>query len=195
MKRPDRTGVLPMTELELPADFRAFHEHYRRKYLAWAELYLRNRRDAEEAVDAAFEEIYLKWDKLLRHENPTAYAWLIAKHRTKDYERARRGRESTIDCAAFETRAVRHAVDPIGELEVSLALYEAIRALPERQHDVIVMQFCLGYGTSETADLLGITPAGVRSTARYAKHRLREALGLDHEDHDDNEESADDRAH
>ncbi|MFI0820765.1 sigma factor-like helix-turn-helix DNA-binding protein [Streptomyces sp. NPDC021098] len=49
------------------------------------------------------------------------------------------------------------------------------------QHDVIVLRYCLGHTITETADILGITEPGVRSTARYAKRRLKEALGLDKE--------------
>ncbi|MFC4466890.1 hypothetical protein ACFPH6_20565 [Streptomyces xiangluensis] len=46
-----------------------------------------------------------------------------------------------------------------------------------------------GHSAREAADHLGITPAAVRSTARYARHRLQEALRLDKEGH------ADDVAH
>ncbi|MFF8785230.1 hypothetical protein [Streptomyces sp. NPDC015125] len=47
---------------------------------------------------------------------------------------------------------------------------------------MIVLQYCLGYGIKETANILGVTPAGVRSTTRYARHRLQRALGLEKEE-------------
>ncbi|WP_342671146.1 RNA polymerase sigma factor [Streptomyces chattanoogensis] len=74
---------------------------------------------------------------------------------------------------------MRDAVDKIGELEEGLHIYAAIRALPERQHDTIVLLYCLGYSVGEAADILGVSQAGVRSTARYARHRLREILDTD----------------
>lgn len=102
---------------------------------------------------------------------------------------ARARRPDLIGTAVFETTALLEAVDPIGELEQSLGLFHAIRCLPERQQDVVVLLYCRDYTTAEVADHLGITEAGVRSTARYAKRRLREALGLEKEG------SADDLTH
>ncbi|WP_190025139.1 RNA polymerase sigma factor [Streptomyces hiroshimensis] len=163
----------------LPADYRAFHELYRGIYIHWAELYLRHRHDAEEAVDQAFEELYLAWHEVLSQESPNAYAWAVVRHRTVDTARARGRRPAVIDTAAFETTALHHALDPIGELEHSLAVYDAIHALPERQHDVIVLLHVLGHSTREVASIMGITPAGVRSAARFARHRLQHSLGLD----------------
>lgn len=174
--RPRRVTILSGG---LPADFRAFHQLKRPAYVRWAELYLGNRHDAEEAADHAFEQLLWAWPQVLAKENPPAYAWAVLKHRTADLARARKRRAVVIDTAAFETRALHNAVDPIGELEESLSIYQAIRGLPERQHDVIVLRYCLGHTTAETADILGITEPGVRSTARYAKRRLMEALGLE----------------
>lgn len=175
MKQPgSRTGALPMTEL--PADFRAFHQLYRGRYIQWAELYLRSRAEAEDAVDAAFEQLYLAWATVLRQRNPNAYAWKVVKNRTIDHARARGRRATVVDTAAFEAAAVRHAIDPIGELEEVLPIYQAIEELPARQHDVIVLR-CLDCPWKEIADLLGISEAAVRSTARYARRRLEEALG------------------
>ncbi|MDT0309260.1 sigma-70 family RNA polymerase sigma factor [Streptomyces sp. DSM 44917] len=169
-------GVAPLAPL--PADFRAFHQLYRPAYVRWAELYLGGRADAEEAVDRAFEQLAADWAEVLRLECPAGYAWTLLKHRTIDAARARGRRPVAMDTAAFETHALHTAVDPIGELEESLSIYQAIRELPERQHDVIVLRYCMGYSTVETADILGISVPGVRSTARYARHRLKEALGL-----------------
>jgi RNA polymerase sigma-70 factor (ECF subfamily) len=172
-----RTRVAPLSPL--PADFRAFHQLYRPAYVRWAELYLGTRVDAEEAVDRTFEQLAADWDEVLRLDSPAGYAWTALKHRTIDAARARGRRPVVVDTAVFETRALHTAVDPIGELEESLSIYQAIRELPERQHDVIVLLYCIGYTTAETADILGISVPGVRSTARYARHRLKEALGLD----------------
>ncbi|WP_234320448.1 sigma-70 family RNA polymerase sigma factor [Streptomyces sp. SBT349] len=170
------TGVAPLSPL--PADFRAFHQLYRPAYVRWAELYLGGRAVAEEAVDRAFERLAAEWGDVLRLDSPASYAWSVLKDHTVDAARASGRRPVVMDTAAFETQALHTAVDPIGELEESLGIYQAIRELPERQHDVIVLRYCIGYSTAETADILGISVPGVRSTARYARHRLKEALGL-----------------
>ncbi|MFF3489691.1 sigma-70 family RNA polymerase sigma factor [Streptomyces sp. NPDC002701] len=163
---------------ELPLDFEAFHRMHRPVYVRWARMYLQNRADAEEAVDCAFEQLLVSWPSVLAKESPAAYAWQVMKHRTVDAARARGRREALIDTNAFETTALRQAVDPIGQLEESISLYQAICALPERQQDVVVLLHSHGLSPSEAADHLGITPASVRSTARHARRRLRQALGL-----------------
>lgn len=176
-ERSRHTGVVTLPGL--PADFRAFHQLYRAVYVQWAELHLESRHDAEEAVDLAFEQLAIAWTHVLSQPVPEAYAWKVVKNRTIDAARARNRRPVVTDLAAFETQVLRHTADPIGELEHSLSIYQAINALPERQCDVIVLRYCLGYDTATTARILGITEAGVRSTARYAKHRLRQTLGLE----------------
>jgi RNA polymerase sigma-70 factor (ECF subfamily) len=80
--------------------------------------------------------------------------------------------------AAFETVALGQAVDPIGQFEESLHLYQAIGQLPPRQMDVVLLQFSHGYSVEEVASALGITPACVRSTVRHAKRRLQHAYGV-----------------
>lgn len=163
----------------LPVDFRAFHQLYRAGYIRYAELHLKSRADAEEAVDLAFEQLMLCWQTVLRQPVPEAYAWRVVKNRTTDHARARGRRPVVVDVAAFETHSLRHSLDPIGELEESLTLYQAVGELPDRQRDVMLLRYALGYETKETARLMGITEAGVRSTTRHARRRLRQAFGLE----------------
>ncbi|MEU4212740.1 sigma-70 family RNA polymerase sigma factor [Streptomyces sp. NPDC026206] len=184
--RPRPSGVTALPGLPgLPADFRAFHQLYRGRYVQWAELHLRSRADAEEAVDHAFEQLIRTWPDVLAQPVPEAYAWKVVKNRTVDLARARGRRPVLVDVAAFETAALRDAIDPIGELVESLALYQAVAALPDRQRDVMVLRFSLGLSTRETAGTLGITEAGVRSTVRHARRRLRQTFGSEEGEDDD----------
>ncbi|MBH5335797.1 sigma-70 family RNA polymerase sigma factor [Streptomyces pactum] len=162
--------------MELPADFRAFHELHRKAYVHRAETILNNRADAEEAVDTAFEQLARCWPRVLRMENPAAFAWAVMKNRALDLARARRRRPYVLEAAAFEAVALRDAVDPIGQFEESLSLCQAVRDLPERQQDVIILLYFRGYSPAETALHLGITAAGVRSIARSARRALHQAL-------------------
>ncbi|MEU7260786.1 sigma-70 family RNA polymerase sigma factor [Streptomyces rimosus] len=176
---PGAPGTHTLANFGLPADFRAFHQLYRAGYIRYAELHLESRADAEEAVDLAFEQLMLAWQTVLRQPVPEAYAWRVVKNRTIDHARARGRRPVVVDVAAFETLSLRHALDPISELEESLTLYQTLASLPERQRDVMLLRYALGYATKETARLMGITEAGVRSTIRYALRRLRQAFDLE----------------
>ncbi|WOT40605.1 sigma factor-like helix-turn-helix DNA-binding protein [Streptomyces coeruleorubidus] len=51
--------------------------------------------------------------------------------------------------------------------------------LPERQFDVMVVQYALGFPTKKTALVMGVCEATVRSTRRAAKRRLAADLGLE----------------
>ncbi|MGJ5748580.1 sigma-70 family RNA polymerase sigma factor [Streptomyces puniciscabiei] len=63
-------------------------------------------------------------------------------------------------------------------MESRIGLYEAIARLPERQFDVVLLHYILGYDFGKTAKLMGIRQATVRSLCRHAKERLALDLGL-----------------
>jgi RNA polymerase sigma-70 factor (ECF subfamily) len=90
-----------------------------------------------------------------------------------------------MDNAVFESLSLGKGGDPIGALEDRISLFGAIAQLPDRQRDVIVLRYCLDCSVAHTAITLGITEAGVRSTDRYARHRLREILLPEKEGHHD----------
>ncbi|WP_326615366.1 sigma-70 family RNA polymerase sigma factor (plasmid) [Streptomyces scopuliridis] len=176
-RTPLKHGVTPMTG-QLPLDLSAFHQMHRPRYIAYAETFLHNRDDAEEVADDTFLQLWTKWEQVLASENPAAYAWGILRNKIADHAKARKRRPS-LDEAAFDTAALRQAVDPIGQVTESLAVFRAMRMLTDRQLDVMVMVYLHGLTPGEVGDALGISPPTVRSTARHARRRLREILGPD----------------
>lgn len=177
----DEHSLSSMTRI--PLDFSAFHRQHRAVYVRWARRYLGSHADAEDAVDQAIEQLLAVWPKVLTTASPAGYAWRVMQNRTYDFARARGRRSKLVETLAFETEALRDAVDPIGELEDSLAMARAVAALSERQRDVIFLRYYEDYSAAQIADHLGITEAGVRSTERYARRRLREALTEEREEH------------
>lgn len=176
-----RPGTEPMTQQppDIYLSFTAFHQMNRACYIHYAETFLHNRHDAEEAVDAAFEQLLRIWEKVLLTENVAAYAWTLMRNKVTDHNRARKRRPPLLDDEAFNTLALRDAVDPYGQITESLALLRAMRQLTERQLDVMVMTYLHGLTASEVADALGMKSATVRSTIRHALRRLRNILGPD----------------
>ena len=97
-------------------------------------------------------------------ENPAGYAWMVLRNCTIDVHR--RGRRALpLEMTAFETASLVGTADPIGQFGESSTLVAAIRELPPRQMDVMVLRYLLDYTDAQVAEELGITPAGVRSTA------------------------------
>lgn len=161
-----------------PLDFQDFHRRNRGAYVRWAGVVLGSRADAEDAVDEAMLELLSKWPDVARKPSPEAYAWTVVKSRTIDAARARSRRPEAVDLTAFDALAVHTAEDPTDQLLTNMTIQKAVGQLPERQYDVFVLRFSLGYSTRHTADLLAISEATVRSTVRDAKRRLARTLGV-----------------
>ncbi|MFE2914215.1 RNA polymerase sigma factor [Kitasatospora indigofera] len=150
----------------------AFHQQFRTRYLNWAYLRLGSDADAEEAVDATFDNLTDKWGQMLEMENLNGYAWKILRHRVFDQARARGRRESPMDAASFDAAMTRQSQDPFADLAEAMVAFHEIRSLPERQRDVMELCACLEYTTEEAAELMGVERATVRSLKRQARQRL-----------------------
>ncbi|MEU6175816.1 sigma-70 family RNA polymerase sigma factor [Streptantibioticus parmotrematis] len=84
---------------ELPNFFEEFFKERQKRFLSYALSTLRDRRDAEEAVMQAGEKMYAKWERIMAHPNPEAFAYTILHGVVIDYYR----------------RALRHVEDPVAE--------------------------------------------------------------------------------
>ncbi|MGW2814080.1 RNA polymerase sigma factor [Streptomyces sp. NPDC001415] len=183
----------------MPPAFWAFHALYHEPYLEYTRIQLGDDEAARDLVDGTFIYLAVVWGTVAKKENIGSYAWVLLKERV--------WAELTIkgkDPAAAETlafaRAVRAATGPIldsfrvqfrqqiTELEDTLGLFGAMSRLPERQFDVMVLQFALDFDTKTTALVMGICEATVRSTRRTAKRRLAADLRLDVDEDTDDEE-------
>jgi DNA-directed RNA polymerase specialized sigma24 family protein len=71
----------------LPRDFEGFFIAWQKKFLIYADSRLRSREDAEDVVLRAAERIHSKWDRILAHENPVAFAFYILQRLIIDYWR------------------------------------------------------------------------------------------------------------
>ncbi|MGX2993782.1 sigma-70 family RNA polymerase sigma factor [Streptomyces sp. JNUCC 64] len=178
-RKPVTHDVPPVPRAVPPLDFSAFHQMHRPAYLRYARTFLRDRTEAEEAVDATFERLLTKWDQILSSDNPDGYAWVVLRNQVADHYRRGRPRPRPLDETAFDTVALRTTTDPIAQLEESLTLMRAVRQLPERQQDVTVLRYLLDLPVERVAYELGISQAAVRSSDRHARRRLREILGPD----------------
>jgi RNA polymerase sigma factor (sigma-70 family) len=162
----------------LPPAFEAFHQLYHKPYLHYAHMQIGDGAAAQRAVDRTFTDLALNWAHVLRQSSPEAHAWKLLKQRVTQQLRMD-GRElALVETAAFARAALRAAKGRFAALESGIGLYAAIARLPERQYDVIVLQYVLGYPTEKTARTMGIADATVRSHLRLAKRRLARELGL-----------------
>lgn len=140
--------------------------------LARALLLAGHRQDAEDAVQHAFVEALMRWERVGRYDSPDAWIYKIIKQR------------------AWASARRRDRVQPVG-LEVSRppaasaeedaqahAVLGALATLPRRQRQVLVMNVVDGMGQQDIADQLGITRAAVAASIFKARRNLEKVLGM-----------------
>ncbi|WP_037866858.1 RNA polymerase sigma factor [Streptomyces sp. NRRL S-1868] len=155
--------------------FRAFHRYYRRAYLRYAELQLGDRQVAERVVHLVFVSLLKGWNRLMEEANPARSAWAHLREAV-DEVLIHEDRPSALpETAAFAR--VRRAVlegtrDEFAVMESSVGLYPAIARLPARQLDTVVLYYVQGYSTAQTAQIMGVDEATVRSHRQHARQRL-----------------------
>jgi RNA polymerase sigma factor (sigma-70 family) len=116
---------------------------------------------AEKVVQDAFARMYLRYARV---SDPVAYARVSVLNGARGVLRRRR--------IARRIPVLRHEVT---SLEVNHVL-DAVRALPGRQADVILLRYDLQLTDTEIADTLGIPLGTVKSTMHRALARLRQEV-------------------
>lgn len=123
-----------------------------------------DRHAAEDAVAAAYERAFLRWDKLAQH--PNLIAWVIRtaiNHRISMWRRRRDEPEIAAPPA--------HASDPLDP-----SLVRLIRQLPKGQREVLALRVLLDLSTEQTAQALGVKQGTVKTQLHRALQELRTHL-------------------
>ena len=135
-----------------------------------AYLMLGDRPSAEDVVQDAFFGLYRNWDRLADRDSALSYV-----------------RSSVLNGShsALRRRALRRRLPvyqpPSVSAEAAVLSHEerqevmrAVRRLPSRQREALVLRFYLDLPEQEIAHIMGVQP----STVRSATHRALKALGL-----------------
>jgi len=108
----------------------------------------------------------------------TFEGWLgaILVRRARNFERFRRRRDLFLDAlrALGMPIAARAPVD-LEPVEARMLVDRLLGGLSASQREVVALYEIGGFSADETAGILRLTPAGVRSIARDARRRLAEA--------------------
>ncbi|MFF7189597.1 RNA polymerase sigma factor [Streptomyces sp. NPDC008222] len=172
-----------------PLDFQAFYQHYHRAYLNYAYLQLGERTTAIETVESVFVQLLETWPEVLTQPSVQRYAYSVLRRAIANHLVLRHGSTALVETATFAK--VRVAVRrQLEVLESSLGLYAAIARLPERQMDVVVMRFVLGYSVTTVAETMGVSTGTVRSHIHAARRRLAHELGVQYSKETEAEEIA-----
>lgn len=141
----------------------AFRELYPRA-VGLAYRMLGNRAAAEDVAAETMARALLRWERLDRERLP-GWVLKVAANQAIDVLR-RKGR--TLE------PGVIHLEDAT---TVRLALAEALRKLPRRQREAIVLRFLSDLSEADTANALGIAPGSVKQHVHRGLASLRQELG------------------
>ena len=143
-----------------------------------AMLLVGDRASAEDIVQEAFLGLYRRWDRLPDTSKPLAYLRVCVLNgcRTTLRRRSRLGLEAV---AGFAEDSAESAV-PAESAEARALLSEeqravaaALRKLPRRQREAVVLRYYLDLSEEETAQVMGVT----RGTVKSATSRALAAVG------------------
>jgi RNA polymerase sigma-70 factor (sigma-E family) len=130
---------------------------------------------AEDAVQDAFERLYRRWTGLRNVDNLPGYARSAVLNRCRSAHRRAAVARKHLPALAPAGRSPDIAVQATEDT----ALLAALRTLPRRQREVLVLRYYCDLDAAEVAAALRITPGAVRSNAARGLARLARTMRED----------------
>jgi RNA polymerase sigma-70 factor (ECF subfamily) len=163
-----------------PEDFAAFYERHRDPCFRAVLASVSDRHQAEELTAEAFARAWAGWRRLSKHPAPAAWVVRTALNTHISWWRRRR-REVAWDGGALDGDAIRAGATGPDSADgdataADLVLRAALRTLPPRQREVVVLRVFLDLDTKTTAAALGVAPRTVQAHLHRATKALRAEL-------------------
>lgn len=150
--------------------FEVVWREWRLPMLQLAVMLVDSREAAEDIVQDAFTGLHRAWPRV---GNPPAYLRSAVVNRSRSLLRRRRVARAWVVPKGLPEPGADERVLIAEEHREVLA---ALRRLPHRQREVLVLQHWQGLCDAQIAELLGLAPASVRAAAARGRARLAEAL-------------------
>jgi RNA polymerase sigma factor (sigma-70 family) len=173
---------------EAPATLDAFLAQVERRAFRMAELQLRHREDAMDAVQDAMLRLVKHYSDKPAAEWPPLF-WGILRRRVVDLQRRRKVRSIVVgwlgggrDEDGDELPAWEPAdrspgpLDRLQDRQSYADMAAAVRQLPQRQREAFMLRMLEGLDVAETADAMGCSKGSVKTHLSRAMHHLRDQL-------------------
>jgi RNA polymerase sigma-70 factor (sigma-E family) len=128
---------------------------------------------AEEVVQDAFEAMHLAWRRLRESEKALSYLRQAIVNKSRSVLRHRKVVEMHAPKPAPDEQSAEHAALTL--LERS-AVTSALRTLPERQREAIVLRYYGDFSEADIATAMGISRGAVKSHTARAMAALKSVL-------------------
>ncbi len=146
-------------------------------------LLLRDQGAAEEVVQDAFVAMHGRWSKLRDPDKALAYLRQSVVNRSRSALRHR----GVVERHAVRQSPPADAAPADAGLDASTrreAVLDAVRALPDRQREVLALRYYLDLSEAEIAETLGIARGSVKAHASRGAAALRTLLADQHDEGD-----------
>ncbi len=169
----------PSRRLEI--SFEAFHVFHARKWLEYARLHTGDALVAEKLTQSVYQQLADHWAHVLLQPSVDSYAWTVFKEHMAEWF-LNNGRSTAAAQAAALAAVTRALLRKYGQqltlLDDRAGSGAGVFRLPERQCDVVVLRFVIGYSDDRIGALLNVHETVVRSHVRHAKRRLVAEFGV-----------------
>lgn len=132
-----------------------------------AVVMLGDRSAAEDVVQDAFAGLYRRWGHLSGKDRALGYVRVSVLNGCRSRLRAR-ARDERLAAASPATLATASAEQAVLVGEEHAAVLAALRRLPDRQREALVLRYYLDLSETETAASMGIGRGTVKSTTSRA---------------------------
>jgi RNA polymerase sigma-70 factor (sigma-E family) len=149
------------------------HAQHYRALVRLAMALIDQEASAEEVVQEAFERVLRRWQRLRDPGAAQAYLRQAVVNGCRDRLRHRAVRRAA---PVTHVRAAASAEDDAIVNDEQRRTLAALRRLPPRQREVLLLRYFSGWSDNEIADALGISTGTVKSTAHRGVAALRAAL-------------------
>lgn len=156
------------------AAFARIVARFQEELFSIAVLVTRDRSLAEDAVQSAWAKAWRKLDTIRSPERLRPWLVSVVANESKQQLRKRR-RRADVEFIA-DTAAAPGGSDPSTGV-AGIDLRAAIERLDPDDRALLAMRYVAGFNATELADVVGLTPAGVRTRLKRTLDALREELG------------------
>lgn len=158
-----------------PSDFDAFYRAQYRPVAGLAYALCGDMGRAEDITQEAFAAAHSSWPRISNYDDPGAWVRRVAVNKATSLRRRRYA-----EARALARLGSRRAPANTGSDVDEDAVWTAVRTLPRRQAQVVVLTFVDQLGANEVAHVLQCGEATVKTHLHRAKATLAERLGLDY---------------
>ena len=146
--------------------------HYRR-LVRLSTLLVRDPETAEEVVQDSFVAMHGRWRSLKEPDQALAYLRQAVVNRSRSVLRHRGVRARYVAPAVPDLPG---ADEQALAAERRTAVLDAMRALPDRQREVLALRYYLDLSEADIASTLGISPGAVKTHASRGAAALRSLM-------------------